>query len=226
MTGPAFDELLRRLVAADVRFVLIGGLAVNAWGVVRGTKDLDIVAEPETDNFDRLAGVATAAGGQVHARDAFLSSSVSIAGLLAQGDRVQIETDLGPLDVVQGLPAVPPYDRDMGNGGATVDAGGVAIGAGAGRPVATRRGARRLPASRLASSTRRAPAAAIESETIPLDFTSVLTSIRAQRCRTIGPERTRRGPVRGAVRYVIACSSQGPSDAWRRTIPDVALRSG
>jgi predicted nucleotidyltransferase len=109
VTGPAFDELLRRLVAAHVQFVLIGGLAVNAWGVVRGTKDLDIVADTESDNFTRLAEVAAAAGGQVQAHDAFLSSSVSIAALLAQGERVQIDTDLGPLDVVQGLPGVPAY---------------------------------------------------------------------------------------------------------------------
>ena len=109
MTGAAFDELLRRLVAAEVRFVLVGGFAVNAWGVVRGTKDLDIVADPEPDNFKRLAEVAAAAGGQVQTRDAFLSSSVSIAALLAHGERVQIDTDLGPLDVVQGLPGVPPY---------------------------------------------------------------------------------------------------------------------
>ena len=44
MTGPALDELLGRLVASQVRFVLVGGLAVNAWRVVRGTTDVDIVA--------------------------------------------------------------------------------------------------------------------------------------------------------------------------------------
>jgi hypothetical protein len=109
VSGVAFDELLRRLVEAQVRFVLVGGLAVNAWGVVRGTKDLDIVADPELDNLKRLADVAATAGGQVQTRDAFLSSSVSIAGLLAGGDRVQIDTHLGPLDVVQGLPGVPSY---------------------------------------------------------------------------------------------------------------------
>ncbi|CAN5482822.1 hypothetical protein BH20ACT18_BH20ACT18_11380 [soil metagenome] len=43
MSEPAFDELLRRLAAANVQFVLIGGLALNAWGVVRGTRDVDIV---------------------------------------------------------------------------------------------------------------------------------------------------------------------------------------
>jgi predicted nucleotidyltransferase len=109
VSPPAFDELLRRLVAADVRFVLVGGFAVNAWGVLRGTKDLDIVVDPEPENLGRLAALAAEAGGQVHTRDAFLSSQFSIGAVLAQGDRVEIETTLGPLDVVQGLPGVPSY---------------------------------------------------------------------------------------------------------------------
>lgn len=109
MSSPAFDELLRRLVAANVRFVLIGGFAVNAWGVLRGTKDLDIVVDPDRENLVRLAGLVAEAGGQVHAREAFLSSQFSIGAVLAQGERVEIETTLGSLDVVQGLPGVPSY---------------------------------------------------------------------------------------------------------------------
>lgn len=64
MTEPAFDELLRRLVAADTQFVVVGGLAVGAWGVIRST-----------------------------------------------GEQVAIETDLGRLDVVQGLEGVPNYEE-------------------------------------------------------------------------------------------------------------------
>jgi hypothetical protein len=44
LSEPAFDELLRRLAAADVAFVVVGGLAVNAWGVVRGTDLEDLEA--------------------------------------------------------------------------------------------------------------------------------------------------------------------------------------
>jgi predicted nucleotidyltransferase len=110
VSGPAFDELLRRLVSSNVRFVLIGGFAVNAWGVIRGTKDVDIVADPDAANFARLAEMVAAAGGHVQTRDAFVSSAAGIAALLADGARVQIETDLGPLDVVQGLAGVPPYE--------------------------------------------------------------------------------------------------------------------
>ena len=111
MSAPAFDELLRRLVDAEVRFVLIGGLALNAWGVIRGTKDVDIVADPDPDNLGRIADVAVEASGQVQTREAFVSSRFSIAALLAEGERVQIDTALGALDVVQGLPGVPSYSE-------------------------------------------------------------------------------------------------------------------
>lgn len=109
MSGPAFDELLRRLVEAEARFVLIGGLALSAWGVVRGTKDVDIVADPGPDNLQRIARVAVAADGHVQTRDMIAGSPFSIAALLATGERVLIETRLGPLDVVQGLPGVLAY---------------------------------------------------------------------------------------------------------------------
>ena len=111
MTEPAFDELLRRLVAADAQFVVVGGLAVGAWGVVRGTKDVDIVVAPEAENLRRIAAVAVAAGGHVQQGAALLGSPVSIASALAEGRQVAIETDLGRLDVVQGLDGVPSYQE-------------------------------------------------------------------------------------------------------------------
>lgn len=110
MTDPAFDELLRRLVSADVEFVVVGGLAVGAWGVVRGTKDVDIVVSSDPGNLKRLAEVAVAAGGHVQQGEALLGTPISIASALAGGEQVAIETDLGRLDVIQGLDGVPGYD--------------------------------------------------------------------------------------------------------------------
>lgn len=111
MTEPAFDQLLRRLTEAGVEFVLIGGLAVNAWGVVRGTKDVDIVVAPDLENLERVAEVAVAVHGHIQTGESFLSTPPSIAAQLACGERVAIETQLGQLDVVQGLAGVPTYDE-------------------------------------------------------------------------------------------------------------------
>lgn len=104
MTQPDFDEMLRRLSTAEVEFVLVGGMAVGAWGVVRGTKDVDIVVDPDPENLSRLAEMAVAAHGHVEAGESFLGSKFSIAGQLATGQQVAIETELGRLDVVQGTP--------------------------------------------------------------------------------------------------------------------------
>ncbi len=109
MKEPAFDELLSGLAEAGAKFVLVGGLAVNAWGVVRGTKDVDIVVDPEPANLKRIAEIAVAAGGHVQRGEALLGTPLSIAAELASGDQVAIETDLGRLDVVQGLEGVPSY---------------------------------------------------------------------------------------------------------------------
>lgn len=111
MSEAAFDELLARLVGAGASFVLVGGLAVNAWGVVRGTKDVDVVLDPDPANLKRVAEVAVAANGRVHRGEALLGSVFSIAAELANGEQVAIETDLGRLDVVQGLDGVPAYDE-------------------------------------------------------------------------------------------------------------------
>lgn len=109
MSEPAFDELLRRLVEADVEFVVVGGLALNAWGVVRGTKDVDVVIGTDTENLKRVAEVAVAANGHVQQGEALLGTPFSIAAALAEGAQVAIETDLGRLDVVQGLDGVPSF---------------------------------------------------------------------------------------------------------------------
>ncbi len=126
MSAPSFDELLLQLVQGDVRFVVIGGLALGSWGVVRGTKDCDIVPDPAPDNLDRLAHVVAGLGGHVHLGEALLGSERSIAALLRGGERALIATQLGDLDVVQGLEGVLPY-AELRTGAIDVELLGVTI---------------------------------------------------------------------------------------------------
>jgi hypothetical protein len=51
------DEILRRLVDADVKFVLVGGLAAQAHGSTSLTNDLDICYSLDPDNLRALADV-------------------------------------------------------------------------------------------------------------------------------------------------------------------------
>jgi hypothetical protein len=109
LSAPSFDQLLVRLVQADIRFIVIGGLALGSWGVVRGTKDCDVVPDPAPENLDRLARLAAELGGHVQLGESLLGSERSIAALLRSGERALIATRLGDLDVVQGLEGVLPY---------------------------------------------------------------------------------------------------------------------
>lgn len=118
-------ELLDRLVTADVRFVIIGGLAVNAWGYVRGTQDVDLVPDPERGNLDRLASVLEEAGGRVETAQGRLAAS-AIRTFLTAGDRTLVATDLGPVEVLQGLPQVPPF-RQLDAEAVAVDLGGTVV---------------------------------------------------------------------------------------------------
>jgi predicted nucleotidyltransferase len=109
LSVPSFDQLLARLVEANVRFVVIGGLALGSWGVVRGTKDCDIVPDPAPENLETLSRLAVELGGHVQLGESLLGSERSIAALLRSGERALIATRLGDLDVVQGLDGILPY---------------------------------------------------------------------------------------------------------------------
>jgi len=101
-------ELLERMVAAEVRFVLVGGLAVNAWGYLRGTRDVDIVPDPAPDNIERLETLLRELNGKVDVGGRLLAAD-AIATFLRTGDRALVATELGQVDVLQGLPQVPRY---------------------------------------------------------------------------------------------------------------------
>lgn len=49
-----FAALLRALVDAGVRFIVVGGAAATAHGVARLTVDLDVVYDRSTENLKRL----------------------------------------------------------------------------------------------------------------------------------------------------------------------------
>src|ERR1700686_1620710 len=53
--GTSADKLISALMMRGVEFVVIGGFSLAAHGVVRGTKDLDIVPAPASENLARLA---------------------------------------------------------------------------------------------------------------------------------------------------------------------------
>lgn len=101
-------QLLEQLVAAEISFVLVGGLAVNAWGYIRATRDVDIVPDPSPGNLERLDGLLARLGGKVDV-DGRLLDANAISPFLRTGDRTLVVTDLGRVDILQGLPQIPPF---------------------------------------------------------------------------------------------------------------------
>ncbi len=101
-------RLLERLVEAEISFVLVGGLAVNAWGYLRATRDVDLVPDPATENLERLDVLLRDLGGKVEVGDRLLEGS-AIRTFLQTGDRTLVLTELGRIDVLQGLPQIPTY---------------------------------------------------------------------------------------------------------------------
>jgi len=101
-------QLLERLVESEVRFVLIGGLAVNAWGYIRATRDIDLVPDPSRENLERLDEVLKDLGGKVDV-DGRLLDADAVSPFLRTGDRTLVITDLGRVDILQGLPQIPAF---------------------------------------------------------------------------------------------------------------------
>lgn len=101
-------ELLARLTGAEVEFVLIGGLAMNAWGYMRATRDVDVVPDPSPENLERLDALLLELEGKVDVDGKLLEGS-AIRTFLRTGDRTLVATNLGQVDVLQGLPQVPSF---------------------------------------------------------------------------------------------------------------------
>lgn len=113
MTAPLdVAGLLTRLSEARIAYVLIGGLAVNAHGVIRSTKDVDICPAPDGENLRRLARLLRdlearqlgVEGGGFEARE--MPFDPTRPEDLAEGGNFRLETSLGILDVMQWVPGI------------------------------------------------------------------------------------------------------------------------
>ncbi len=62
MERRSVETIVRALNSADVRYLVVGGLAVVAHGYVRFTADLDLVLDPEPDAMRRAVEALAALG--------------------------------------------------------------------------------------------------------------------------------------------------------------------
>ncbi len=94
--------------------MIIGAFALSAHGVVRATKDIDIVPAPDRDNLRRLARALAALAAEPLRADDFDPSELGIKpdeeGLALGGNWV-LRTGLGRLDVMRDVPGVRGYEQ-------------------------------------------------------------------------------------------------------------------
>ena len=105
---PDLAGLLRSLVDGDVRFVVIDGIAVAAHVAVRATEDVDLVPDPDAGNIRSLITVLEHLESRLLLNPERGIDAEVKSGLLS-GRNLTVTTNRGDLDVVQGLPGVPPF---------------------------------------------------------------------------------------------------------------------
>jgi hypothetical protein len=104
-------SLLEALHDHDVRFVVIGGVAVGAHGFVRGTEDLDLVPDPDPENLKRLTTALGDLESTLPTVGGRQFDSASDASVIRRGGNVTATTKFGALDVVQRARGVPSYSQ-------------------------------------------------------------------------------------------------------------------
>lgn len=102
-------SLLRRLVAAGVDFVVVGGVAVYVQANPRFTKDLDICYALGQDNLDRLGSVLI----ELQARLATIDEDVPFVPdgrTLRQTQILTLTTSEGDIDLLAKPDGCPDYE--------------------------------------------------------------------------------------------------------------------
>ena len=111
MTEFDLRSLLNTLHGQDVRFVVIGGVAVGAHGYVRATADLDLVPDPDPENLDRLVTTLDSLEATLPTAGNRRFSPDGDAGAIRRGGNVTADTKFGGLDIVQLAEGVPVYSQ-------------------------------------------------------------------------------------------------------------------
>jgi hypothetical protein len=101
-------RLLAALAAAGVDFVVVGGVAVNALGYERYTKDLDICYSPHDENLQALGDVLVAMEGRLRgiAEDV---PFVPDGATLRRTQILTLDTSAGGLDLLVEPAGAPGY---------------------------------------------------------------------------------------------------------------------
>ncbi len=103
------ERIFAALARHGVDYVLVGGLAVQAYGHVRTTFDVDVYPRPDRANLELLADALNELRARVLNPGA---GDVEIdASMLPRATLWQFDTAHGAIDVLHDAPGMPPYDE-------------------------------------------------------------------------------------------------------------------
>lgn len=102
------EEMLRRLTAGGVDFVVIGGIALVLLGSPRMTRDLDIVFAPDDANLDALGRVLLDLDARLRNVDEDVPF-VPDGATLKNVHLLTLATSVGWFDVHRSVDGAPPY---------------------------------------------------------------------------------------------------------------------
>jgi hypothetical protein len=102
--------LAAALLAHEVEFVVVGGVAVAAHGYLRSTRDLDVVPNPEPANLRRLARALVNINASLPLADGRPFDVTRDLRRLERRANMTLETEHGAIDVIQRGPGVPSFE--------------------------------------------------------------------------------------------------------------------
>jgi hypothetical protein len=116
-------ELIARLAEHQVRFSVIGGVALIARGVQRSTEDLDVAYARDRENLTRLVAALRPIHPRLRGVPADLPFVLDEASLRS-GLNFTLDTDLGPLDLFGEVPGLGTFDH-VDAASSEIEVGGV-----------------------------------------------------------------------------------------------------
>ena len=105
-----FERLLQALAAGGVEYILVGGLAANAHGAIRTTRDVDIVYARSRANLERLATTLAPLRPYLRGAPPGLPFRLDVP-TLESGLNFTLTTDLGELDLLGDVSGGGGYDN-------------------------------------------------------------------------------------------------------------------
>jgi predicted nucleotidyltransferase len=105
-----FERMIAALLAAGVRFVVVGGVAATIQGSARLTNDLDICYDPATDNLEALVRLLRGWHAYLREVEPELPFTLDVRALRAT-PVMTLTTDLGDIDLLDQVLGVGGYRK-------------------------------------------------------------------------------------------------------------------